>query len=452
MKKRLVTLIVAVAMIATMIPAMLAFADESAGEAPDYSKEEYWCQIPDITKDVDTIFIYQTEYKGELDYAPIDNQEMQEGVKNIDYKYQASVFEDSTNLFIPYYRQGSFQHVVDAWKETGDVRAALTGIPYDDITAALDYYFENYNEGRPFILAGHSQGSAICTLVLQNYFKEHPEYYDRLVVAYVIGFSVTKDELEANPHLKFATGENDTGVIVSWDAEGPENVEQNVSTAVVLPGAICINPLNWKLDDTYAPASENLGSLKLNEETGEYEIMDVGADAQVVPDRGVILTNADYDYVANTEVFGPQSLHEEDYGLYYNNLKDNVAKRIAAYQASDDEASLEADDSVYSFEDVINNLSGSGYDIKGLFDQIADLVEIFMNDGENETVGNIIRAVGDLVNTIINGEDTSSASSELVRDLIMDEDSLSQLSSGTILDIYEASRDELIERGIIVAE
>ena len=35
MKKRLVTLIVAVAMIAAMIPAMLAYADESAGTAPD---------------------------------------------------------------------------------------------------------------------------------------------------------------------------------------------------------------------------------------------------------------------------------------------------------------------------------------------------------------------------------------------------------------------------------
>ena len=105
-----------------------------------------------------------------------------------------------------------------------------------------------------------------------------------------------------------------------------------------------------------------------------------------------------------------------------------------------------------SFEDIINMISESGYDINALFDQIADLVEIFMNDGETETAGNIIHAVGHLINTIINGEDTGAASSELVRDLILDEDSLSQLSSGTILDIYETSRDELIQRGIIAAE
>jgi hypothetical protein len=235
MKKRLMALFV-VAMILTMIPSTLAFADETVApvpDAPDYSKAECWYQIPEITKDVDTIYVYQTEYKttneGDPDYAPLNNPEMQEGVKNIDHKNQASVFEDATNLFIPYYRQCSFKNAVDAWKNTGDVRTALTGLPYDDITAALNYYFESCNGGRPFILAGHSQGSAILTLVLEKYFKEHPEYYDRMVAAYVIGFSVTKDELEANPHLKFAAGESDTGVIVSFDAEGSENVEQDAT-------------------------------------------------------------------------------------------------------------------------------------------------------------------------------------------------------------------------------
>ena len=35
--------------------------------------------------------------------------------------------------------------------------------------------------------------------------KKHPEYLKRMVAAYVIGFSVTKDFLKRNPHLKFAT-------------------------------------------------------------------------------------------------------------------------------------------------------------------------------------------------------------------------------------------------------
>ena len=101
-----------------------------------------------------------------------------------------------------------------------------------------------------------------------------------------------------------------------------------------------INPLNWKLDDTYAPASLNLGSLWSNEKTGELEIQDLGADAQVFPDRGVVVTHAQGEKMdeasakVSAEFFGPDGRHGEDYAFFYNNIKDNVAKRIAAYKAS----------------------------------------------------------------------------------------------------------------------
>jgi hypothetical protein len=218
-------------------------------------------------------------------------------------------------------------------EKSGDPRTAFSTIPYADVTAALDYYFENYNNGRPFIIAGHSQGSGIVSLVLKDYFKKHTDYYERMIAAYVIGFSITKDYLEENPHLKFTNGECDTGVIISWNTEGPKNVEQNVNNVVILPNAISINPLNWKLDETYAPASKNLGSRILNEKTVEYEIKDVGADAKLVLSRGSILTNAHFEPVGG-DAFGPQSYHNGDYALYYNNIKENVAKRIESYKAN----------------------------------------------------------------------------------------------------------------------
>ena len=303
--------------------------------APDYSQESCWDKIPEITKEFDTFFIYPTEYmgsdEGAPDYAPLDNPDMVEGAKN-DHIIMASAFEESTNLFIPYYRQASAMAMKSAYDKTGDVRAALVGTPYEDITAALDYYFENYNNGRPFIIASHSQGSAINSLVLESYFKEHPDYYKRMVASYMIGFSVTKDWLKENPHLKFATGEADTGVIVSWNTEGRQNIEQNAKNVVVMPNAISINPLNWKLDDTYASASENKGSLIIDEEAGTVSIGDIGADAQLNIARGVVVTNAKSEPIPLTDFFGPQSFYNGDYTFYYNNIKDNVATRIAAYK------------------------------------------------------------------------------------------------------------------------
>jgi hypothetical protein len=306
-------------------------------DALDYSNKANWYKLPEATKDVDTFYIYSTVYfganEGDPDYATLDNAEMLEGLA-VEYAIKTSAFEDSTNVFVPLYRQAGMKIEADAWLRTGNIDGPLVGMPYGDITAALDYYFENCNGGRPFVIAAHSQGSAILRLVLKNYFKEHPDYYARMVAAYPIGYSVTKDDLDANPHLKFATGETDTGVIISWNTEGPKNVEENVSTAVVLPGAISINPLNWKRDETYAPASENLGSLVPDEKTGEPVIGDAGADAQINLARGVVVTNAPSKPVDESVIpfFGPDARHGDDYPYYYNNIKDNVAKRIAAYK------------------------------------------------------------------------------------------------------------------------
>ena len=322
---------------------LLAIHSAAEAKAPDYSKASNWCQIPAITKDVDTFYILATEYMGfnagDPNYATMDNPELVESAP-IQYQMNASAFADSTNVFMPFYRQAGLKYAGEIYKRDGNIDAAISGIPYNDVTAALDFYFKNYNNGRPFILASHSQGSAIAQLVLKKYFKEHPEYYKRMVAAYVIGYAVTKDYLDANPHLKFATGESEAGVIVSWNTEGIKNVEENVKTCVLFPNAISINPINWKLDDTYAPASENLGSLVLNEENTAFEIGNVGADAQVIPWRGVVLTNAKIEPMpaelaaVAEEFFGPDGRHESDYTFYYNNIKANVAKRIATFKAS----------------------------------------------------------------------------------------------------------------------
>ncbi len=304
----------------------------------DYSDKDNWISFPKITKGVDAFYIYSTSYiessfdEDAPNFAPLHNLEMMIRATG-EYETNASVFEESCNVFVPLYRQIGIKYAGEVVEKTGSLDAGLADVPYTDIKAALDYFFEHVNNGRPFIIAGHSQGSAMLRYVLKNYFKEHQDYYQRMIAAYPIGFSITKDDLEAYPYLKFATGESDTGVIISYNTEGPKNVKENANNKVVLPGAISINPLNWKRDETYAPASMNKGSVVLNEETGEREIVDLGVDAQVNLARGVIVTNTTAPVTDMPDFFGPASFHENDYSFFYKNLQENVAKRIAAYKA-----------------------------------------------------------------------------------------------------------------------
>ena len=305
-------------------------------KATDYSQKSNWLSQPEITKDVDAFYIYSTSYfessfeKGASDYASLDNAEMREGAQQ-EYVDQATVFEESCNVFTPWYRQFGMRYASEVMAKTGSLDEAIAGVLYSDITAALDYYFEHCNQGRPFIIAGHSQGSAIVRYVLKHYFKEHPDYYKRMVAAYAIGYSITKDDLKDYPHLKFATGETDTGVIISWNTESPANEGQK--NGVVLPGAISINPINWKRDETYAPAEENLGGYYYNEEKKQMEKVPHVADAQVNLKRGTVITTVkNVPPVTGTDFFGPGSYHEDDYELYFFNLKANVAARVAAYK------------------------------------------------------------------------------------------------------------------------
>ena len=288
----------------------------------DYSKAENWALLPQTQeKPVDAIFFYATCYHpAEADdiVADIHNPQMLEGAQN-NINIRGSIFSESCNLYVPLYRQFSI-------KGLGVVndKNLLEYCAAQDIYRSLDYYFEHYNNGKPFILGGHSQGAIWVSVILQDYMKKHPEYLSRMVAAYAIGWSITKKYLQENPHLKFAKGATDTGVIISYNAEG----EGNTNNAVVLDGAVAINPINWKTDETYAGESENLGSL--NNDT--LEITSPGlADARVDTKRGVVITTAEKNGFPYNATFGPKGYHSQDFALYYCNLRQNVADRIKAY-------------------------------------------------------------------------------------------------------------------------
>lgn len=298
----------------------------------DYSDKNNWLRQPEITKAVDCFYVYPTEYsddsEGASTFADIKDNSLRQLWEEV-YQMQGTAYEESTNVFAPYYRQANMAALAKLSPEGRS--ATLASTPKEDIFAALDYYFEKLNGGRPFILASHSQGSAMQSFVLAEYMKAHPEYLKRMVAAYVIGYSITEEYLKKNTHLKFAEGVDDTGVIVSYNTEGPAN--EGKENIVLLPGAISINPLNWKRDETYASAEENLGGYIFNEKTGKMEVVPNAADAKVNLKRGVVITTTTAMEPIPAAVFGPASYHNGDYGLYYNNIKANVAKRIAAYKA-----------------------------------------------------------------------------------------------------------------------
>ena len=90
-------------------------------------------------------------------------------------------------FYCPYYRQIS----LNVWMDGEVAVEELFPLSMEDISAAFDYYMDNYNEGRPFVLAGFSQGGkAVVELV-----KHAPaEVLERMVAAYAIGYRISDEE------------------------------------------------------------------------------------------------------------------------------------------------------------------------------------------------------------------------------------------------------------------
>ncbi|MBR5597669.1 MAG: DUF3089 domain-containing protein [Lachnospiraceae bacterium] len=302
---------------------------EKLKEKVDYSNPDNWLVIPrNPSKVADVIYIYPTVYgkssKTQDDVADIDDASMRVSAQKC-AAAQASVFGEKCNIYAPYYRQFTVDSLLDLMDNNPE---ALYYIAAQDLYPMLDYYFENCNEGRPFLLAGHSQGSVWLTVILEDYMKEHPEYLKNMVASYVIGYSVTKEYLAKNAHLKFAQKADDTGVIISYNVEGPGN--KDAYNCVVKEDAISINPINWKLDETYATEEENLGSMGSN-----GQIINNYADARVDTQRGVVVCDSvkisPEMQQALSKYFGPESFHTQEYSLYYMNLRQNVEDRIQAF-------------------------------------------------------------------------------------------------------------------------
>jgi predicted peptidase len=78
---------------------------------------------------------------------------------------QASRFSTVCRVFAPMYRQ-----ITLAGLETSPTASSASDITaYDSIRAGFEYYLAHYNDGRPIIFIGHSQGAAMSILLLEHF-------------------------------------------------------------------------------------------------------------------------------------------------------------------------------------------------------------------------------------------------------------------------------------------
>lgn len=352
----------------------------------DYAKVENWETLPNASQSVDVFFVYPTTYSASITlgpaWTPEWNQSLAQAYNDSGIKSQVTsktgVFSQAgTNLYVPYFQQASGLDVLNALlfsstpQNAGAANAAMQ-VAYRDVANAFDYYLSHFNKDangnpRPFILAGHSQGSNLLLMLLEDKFSD-PSLRKQLVAAYVIGWSITSDDLKNYPASLGQVGicgypsTKQTGCIVTYNTQAYAGdwtmAPGTPKFGIIQKNSYSVNPLTWvasgpgEVESPGAPASANMGAVfyqgqlgtnspityTLNPDTGDstYEI--AGYTGAQNKDGALVIDPSALPFPAGQlNLKSPYNqvpfFHNYDYSFFYRNLGQNVVDRISVYKS-----------------------------------------------------------------------------------------------------------------------
>ena len=314
------------------------FSVQSAGPAPSYADTTAWLVLPghpsganqrppgllptaapDTVADV--FFVHPTTYFWRWGYwnAPLRLHRLRHYTTRTSIRNQASLFAPVGRLYAPTYRQATL-FAFFAPKDNPNVQPALD-LAYADVKAAFEYYLAHYNHGRPFIVAGHSQGTLHATRLLHELVDDNPLLRRQLVAAYLVGYQPRPTEYQHLPALPDSLA---TGGIVGW------NTVLRNSDYAPYHGLLATNPLTWTLDSTNAPAALNRGGVPLN-----FRRVDPHLTSAQVHHGLLWVDDPHLSGYRRLRIPGlPElsvSYHIVDYNLFYLNVRENARARVRAW-------------------------------------------------------------------------------------------------------------------------
>ena len=311
------------------------FTEQARPTTPDYSQSSSWAALPDMEDqadwtpapdlvdrqadaEVDVFFLHPTIYigkKGETGWnGPIDDPALNERTDNSTIHYQASIFNGTARVFAPRYRQAHL-HSYFAHEDSASAFLAFD-LAYADIKRAFEYYMEYYNQGRPIIIASHSQGTTHAKTLLKEYFDGKP-LQTKLVAAYLVGIPVEGDYFGT---LQPCETPEQVGCYCSW-----RSFRYGYYPPWYVPNSnvVATNPLWWNTSTTPAPKEFSKGLV-------------VPSYDGYLPERVAAEVHDGLLWVhkpkfPGSALFWRRNYHVADYNLFYVDIRENARVRVDAF-------------------------------------------------------------------------------------------------------------------------
>ena len=327
-----------------------------AAPAPDYSQSENWAGLPTRSgledfvppghaladqgsAPVDVFFVHPTGYLSDGPWAfSMNANSATEENTNWMMANQASAYNGCCNIYAPRYRQAS----IFAYFRGEEVRKEVLGFAYQDVLAAFDHFLAEFNQGRPFVLASHSQGTHHSIRLLQERISGTP-LAKRLVAAYIIGGQIGQSEVDAMEDISVCSSASDLGCVIHWDTYSDTALDSDLAER---EGAVCVNPLSWEHNGGLAQSTQHQGAVPMagsfNVQFGAEDIpQGIKFAALGTPMPGLLdaqckggvlfVTDQGDNQFGESAGFGGGNYHLMDYPLFHMDIRRNVNNRVLAF-------------------------------------------------------------------------------------------------------------------------
>ena len=311
-----------------------SFEEQIQPPAPNYGEDQYWSALPsreDSPDDVpnpeykdrqakakvDVFYVHPTTIskKDGVWNADVNDTKINNKIDKLPVKHQGSVFNGAAQVFAPRYRQANYEAFMALG--TSNSQQALN-LAYEDVKAAFLYYMENYNEGRPFIIAGHSQGTYHCIRLIKELI-DTTNLYNQMVNAYLVGMPVLMDDFV---NCKPCQEPEEYHCFLTWNTMKRKSYPKFYSE--YFKDAVCHNPLSWELNEYYCDAECHEGLVP--KEFKKLVKHQYGAQVH----QGVLWVDAvKLPGIPFTRLV--KNWHIGDYNLFYGNIRQNVNLRVEHY-------------------------------------------------------------------------------------------------------------------------
>lgn len=307
---------------------LAAFCSLASAQEPDYADAGSWAywRVGE-NKPADLFIVCPT-----VDLGTGGNKNMNladnEAKKNFygALNMERGIYEQYCRMYAPYYRQA----VLADYDLPANEAEPYFNLAYKDVRAAFVYYMQHENNGRPFVLAGFSQGAEMCLRLLKEFGNED-FVKNNMVACYAIGWRFTPQEAEKYPYIQPAKCADDLGKVIIFNSEAPE-----VTSSAIVPEGVktfAINPLTWSCGSQKALKTLNAGACFTDYSGAVVREVPQLTGCYIDSKRGTLkVTDVDKkEFVPGLPLFTEGVYHIYDYQFFYRNLQQNVNLRIKTF-------------------------------------------------------------------------------------------------------------------------